>query len=294
MDLRQLRYFLAVVDEGGVHRAAEVLFVAQPSISQALRGLESGLGTSLFHRTGRRLVLTPAGEVLIPAAREALHQIDLARSAVEAVDGLRSGRLVFSSMPSQSVDPLAPMIGRFLAQYPLVHITVRSAPTVDAVVHALRVGEAELGMIARPVAVPTPRELTVHPLQTHQYICVANDAEALPAGTGPVLPEGLSGVRLIVGQNGTGMRRAAEVVLASAPGSMAVVEIEHREALLPLVLAGVGVAIVAESWGSLARTAGLMVRELDTAEALAVELVHRTGAIAPAARAFLAMAGLDD
>ncbi|GAA1365009.1 LysR substrate-binding domain-containing protein [Arthrobacter rhombi] len=292
MDLRQLRYFLAIVDEGGVHRAAETLFVAQPSISQALRGLETDLGTSLFHRTGRRLVLTPAGEVLIPAAREVIHGIDLARSMVDAVDGLRSGRLVFSSMPSQSVDPLAPLVGRFLAKYPGVHVTVRSAGTVDDVAAALRAGSAEMGMIARPVAVPGPAEFTVHPLQTHRYICVARDADALPGGAGPVSPADLVDSRLIVGQSGTGMRRAADVVLASAPGSSAVVEIEHREALLPLVLAGVGVAVVAESWRGLAETAGLIVRELDTAEALAVELIHRPGPISPAAHALLDVAGL--
>lgn len=291
MDLRQLRYFLAVVDEGGVHRAAEALFVAQPSISQALRGLEADLGTSLFHRAGRRLVLTPAGEALIPAAREVLHGVELARSLVDAVDGLRSGRLVLSCMPSQAVSPLAQLVGRFLERYPGVHVTVRSAGTVDEVESALRVGDAELGLIARPTSVPAPGEFTVHPLQTHRYICVAADAAGLPPGTGPVRPADLSGARLIVGQTGTGMRRAAEVVLAAAPGSTAVVEIEHREALLPLVLAGVGVAVVAESWRGLAEAAGLTVRDLDTAEALAIDLVHRPGPVSPAARAFLAVAG---
>ena len=65
MDTRQLRYFLAVVDAGSVHRAAEQLYVAQPSVSQALRALERDLGSLLFHRTGRRLILTAAGRALI-------------------------------------------------------------------------------------------------------------------------------------------------------------------------------------------------------------------------------------
>ncbi|MFW6186454.1 MAG: LysR family transcriptional regulator [Actinomycetota bacterium] len=290
VDLRQLRYFLAVVDEGGVHRAAEALFVAQPSISQAIRGLEKDLGTSLFHRVGRRLVLTPAGEALIPAAREVLHGVELARSVVDAVDGLRSGRVVISCMPSQAVSPLAPLVGRFQQRYPGVHVTVRAAATTDDVVAALRVGEAELGLIARPTTVPVDPELTVHPVQTQHYVCVARGVDGLPAGSGPVRPDQLTGARLIVGQVGTGMRRAAELVLAKADGSAAVVEIEHREALLPLVLAGVGVAVVAESWRGLAEAAGLVVRDLEIPEALAVDLVHRPGSVSPAAQAFLTSA----
>ena len=62
MDLRRLRLFLAVVDGGGMTRAAEAEHVSQPSVSQAIRELETELGTPLFHRVGRRVVLTAAGE----------------------------------------------------------------------------------------------------------------------------------------------------------------------------------------------------------------------------------------
>ncbi|WP_370943249.1 LysR family transcriptional regulator [Amycolatopsis sp. cg5] len=61
MDLRQVEYFVAVVDHGGVTKAAEALFLAQPSLSQAVRQLERELGAELFDRTGRHLVLTAAG-----------------------------------------------------------------------------------------------------------------------------------------------------------------------------------------------------------------------------------------
>jgi DNA-binding transcriptional LysR family regulator len=84
MDIRHLEYFLAIVDHGGFNRAASALYVSQPSLSQAVRTLERDLGTDLFHRIGRRAVLTEAGKALIDPAREAVRSLRTARSSVEA------------------------------------------------------------------------------------------------------------------------------------------------------------------------------------------------------------------
>jgi DNA-binding transcriptional LysR family regulator len=145
VDTRRLRYFLAVVDAGSLHRAAEQLYVAQPSVSQALRTLERDLGSLLFHRTGRRLVLTAAGRALIAPAREVMRELDLARATVEAVEGLLGGDLVVAAMPSQSVSPLTGMIAAFASRHPLVQITVRGASTPTDVQGMLATGDAELG-----------------------------------------------------------------------------------------------------------------------------------------------------
>lgn len=286
MDVRQLQYFLAIVDHGSVHRAAQELFVAQPSVSQALRALERDLGTDLFHRTGRKLVLTPAGERLIDPAREVLRGVELARATVEAVHGLRAGRLVIASMPSQAVSPLAPMISRFRAEYPLVEVAVRAAATPPEVIAAVRAGSVELGILGTPGLGRDLDGLTVHQLETQAFVLVAATEADLPAGE-PVATDALSGQRLIVGQPGTGMRRVADDILRRSRGSRIAVEIEHREAVLPLVLARVGVAVLSESWRELARSAGAVVRDLAGDEVLRVCLVHRDGRLSPAAAAFL-------
>lgn len=286
MDVRQLQYFLAIVDHGSVHGAARELFVAQPSVSQALRALERDLGTELFHRTGRSLVLTPAGERLIDPAREVLRGVELARATVEAVHGLRAGRLVISSMPSQAVSPLAPMISRFRAEYPLVEVSVRAAATPPEVIAAVRAGTAELGMLGTPNLGPELAGLAVHRLETQAFVLVAATEADLPTGE-PVSPDALAGQRLIVGQHGTGMRRVADGILRRSHGSRIAVEIEHREAVLPLVLARVGVAVLSESWRELARSAGAVVRDLAGDDVLRVCLVHRDGRLSPAAAAFL-------
>ncbi|OXM52871.1 LysR family transcriptional regulator [Amycolatopsis alba] len=292
MDARQLRYFLAVVDAGSVHKAAELLFVAQPSVSQSLRALERDLGSLLFHRTGRRLVLTAAGHALVAPAREVLRGLDLARATVESVDGLLGGELVIASMPSQSVSPLTDLIAAFAAANPLVRISVRAASTPADVGRTLTTGDAELGIVAAsPTAPPLPGLDALH-LETQRFAVLGRDEAALPAAD-PVRPADLAGAALIVGQQGTGMRAVADAVLGQAPGSRFAVEVEHREAVLPLVLAGVGIAVVSDSWRALAKAAGAAVRALDCPDSLVVSLVSRPGRLSPAAAAFRGLAEQD-
>ena len=97
MDTRKLKYFLAVVDHDGFSRAAEHLLIAQPSLSQTIAALEKELGVPLFHRIGRRAVLTEAGKELIGPARLVMRNLDAAQSACSrcagcAADGWTSSR----------------------------------------------------------------------------------------------------------------------------------------------------------------------------------------------------------
>ena len=189
MDVRQLRYFLAVVDHGSVNKAAAALHVAQPSLSQAIRALERDLGLDLFRRVGV-LANTPirtrdlggpastpdAGEALIAPARQVVRGLATARASVNEVAGLRVGRVEIAAMPSQSVEPLARMIKTVTEQHPGLSISVRAAFTADDVVllaiHVVHL-QAELGGQAsaaaglvrrRRVAVtPTRPAAAIHP-----------------------------------------------------------------------------------------------------------------------------------
>jgi DNA-binding transcriptional LysR family regulator len=286
MDVRQLRYFLAIVDHGSVHRAAQELFVAQSSVSQALRALERDLGADLFHRTGRGLVLTPAGERLIGPARDVLRGVELARATVEAADGQSPGRLVITSTPAPSISPLAAMVSRFRVAHPAVEVAVRAAATPVEVVASVRAGNAELGLLGTPSVGPELAGLTVHPLATQAFVLVAAADADLPPGE-PVPMDALAGRRLVVGRPGTGARRVADGILRRSPGARIAVEVEHREAVLPLVLAHAGVGVLSGSWRELARAAGAVVRELAADDVVRVCLVHRDGRLSPAAAAFL-------
>lgn len=295
LDIRQLRCFLAVVDHGSVHRAAEHLFVAQPSVTQTIRRLEAQLGTSLFLRQGRGLVLSPSGAALVAPAREVVRSLDVARETVAAVDGLRGGQLRIASMPSQVVSPLTELIAAYADAYPHVQVAVVAAARPDDVRDTVRRGVAEVGIVAAAGTHEVFADLDHVPIETQSFVLVARDDVDLPPGDRPLAVDQLSGLRLIAGQQGTGMRRVADAIVAATDCRIAI-EIEHREGLLPLVLSGVGVAVVADSWRPLADAVGLHVRRLAVEDTLDVGLVWQRHRLSPAAAAFVAVikgAGFD-
>jgi DNA-binding transcriptional LysR family regulator len=93
MELHQLRYFVTVVREGTFTRAAERLYITQPSLSEQIRKLENERGCPLFERLGRTLALTNAGEALRPHAERVLLEVEQARLQVQEVKGLKWGRI---------------------------------------------------------------------------------------------------------------------------------------------------------------------------------------------------------
>ncbi|WP_030672133.1 LysR family transcriptional regulator [Streptomyces rimosus] len=288
MDIRQLEYFLAIVDQGGFHRAASALYVSQPSLSQAVRALERDLGGDLFHRVGRRAVLTEAGRALIEPARAAVRGLATARASVAAVHELRTGRVDVATMPSQAVEPLTSMIRAFSGRYPGVRVVIKAAFTSGDVVEMVRTGAAELGLLATSGPLPD-QEVTSYPAGEQRFVLVVAPDGPF-AGRRAVGCEELAGQRLIVGQRGTGMRAYVDGLRERGVAFTVAAETEHRVALLPLVLAGVGSAVVTESWRAMAEHAGARVLDIEPTTTLNVGLVSRRTGLSPAARAFVTTA----
>lgn len=285
MDFRQLTYFLAIVDHGGFTRAAAALYMSQPSLSQAIRVLEREAGSSLFHRIGRKAVLTEAGAALVPLAREALHALELARAGVGAVRELRGGRLEIAAMASPAIEPLGTMVRRFTERHPAVTLGLRVALTREDVVDMVRAGACELGLLTTSSPLRDPY-VVQHHVGDQRLVLVAPKTGPFPAGRA-VRREQLAGQRLIVGQRGTGIRTFVDDLKAQGVDIRIAVETEHRTAFLPLVLGGVGLAVVTESWADLSERAGALVLDLEPACVQHDVLVSRTAQPTPAARAFL-------
>ncbi|MEU8617307.1 LysR substrate-binding domain-containing protein [Streptomyces sp. NPDC048623] len=287
MDHRQLEYFLAIVDHGGFHRAASALYVSQPTLSQAVRALERELGTALFHRIGRRVILTDAGTELIAPARAAVLSLEIAKGSVGAVRELRGGRLQVAAMASATVEPLGTMVRGFAERYPAVTLGLKVSLTAQEVVDAVRTGACELGLLITAGQV-RGKDIIAREIGDQRLVLVTSADGPFPAGQ-VVCPRQLAGHRLITGQRGTAIRAYVDDLAAHGIDVTIAVETEHRMAFLPLVLKGVGLAVVTRSWADLARRAGAMVLDIEPAVALRNVLVSRKGELTSAARAFLDM-----
>lgn len=285
--MRQMEYFLAVVDCGGVTRAAAQLRVAQPSLSQAVRKLEKDLGVELFHRVGRGLVLSPAGEALVGPARSILREVESAENAVRDVGAMRGGRIDIASLSDLSSDPLSVWVAKFRRQYPDVRFHIEERDETADIVSLVRSGACELGILALPL--PT-EDLVGEELIDQQLVLVC------PPGTDarwpdPVPIEALTRVPFVMGEKGTATRDFIDrsLRLHGVEPDVAV-EVRQRGAVLPIVLAGGGVSIVALRSGLDAMLRGGVVRELSPRLTRRMGVVRRPGRMTQASTEFLACA----
>ena len=283
MDERRLRYFLAVVDEGGVTAAARRLLIAQPSLSQALRAFEGELGVELFHRTGRGLRLTSAGRALVGPAREILRATAAARDAVQAVTQVVAGNLEIAALATLAIDPLAEFVGRFRRAHDAITVRVAEPDGAAGVRELVEDGDCELGLAHLPLAV---RALRVIPLGTQELMVVMPPGAELPERR--VTPSALAALPLVVSPPGTSTRMLLEQALAAVqrPPRIAV-ETAAREAIVPLVLAGAGAALLPAPLAADAQRRGAVVRAVKPSITRPIGLIHRDRALSPAAAAFL-------
>jgi len=282
MDLRQLSYFLAVVDEGTFTAAAATVAVAQPSLSQAVRSLEAELGTPLFHRLGRAVRLTAAGDALVEPARQALRDADVAREAVRAVAGLEAGRLELAALPTLAAEPAAEFVGEFRRAHPAVAVSLVSPEEPDQLEELVRTGVCEVGFTElRAEAAGLVRRqlfrqdvLAVFPPGSVAHTSVGlRTLAATPLVTTPV---------------GTSSRRVLDDAFAAAGLTPRVaVEANARDAILPLVLAGAGASLLPRPLTVGAAALGAVVSAVRPALHRDVGVVHRPGVLSPAARAFM-------
>jgi DNA-binding transcriptional LysR family regulator len=290
MDVRQLSYVLAVADEGTFTRAAEVLRISQPSLSQGIRSLEAELGVELFERRARPVRLTAAGEALLEPARRAVRDLDTARAAVDAVTGLEGGHLDLVSLPTLSIDPVADLVGRFRLAHPGVEVRLREPDDAESVATLVRSGASELGACDLPLSDPTG--LVAHRLADQGYRVVLPPRQRLVADTAvPMRLEVLAELPQVTTPPGTSTRGALDQVLATIGRTPVVaVETELRESVVPLVLAGAGAALVPDGLADSARRRGATLVQLDHPIVRQVGLIHLDGGLSPAAAAFLTLA----
>lgn len=286
MDLQQMRYALAVVDTGTFTAAARACLVAQPSLSQSVRNLERELGVELFHRIGRRVVVTAAGRAFADAARLALLAADAVSLEVSAVSGVLSGSLELVSLPTLALDPITPLVGAFRTAHPRVLVRLAHPDGTDDLVHSVRTGASEVGITATAGAVPG-RGLVSHRLGRQEVVAVLPPGSPRPKS---ITAAEFARLPLVTNPVGTNTRSLLESLLQDvAMAPQIAVETDQREAVVPLVLAGAGAALLPRAMAEAAVLQHAVVLPFTPRLWRDLVLVHRDATLSPAARAFVAM-----
>ncbi len=156
MEIHQLRYFIAVADEGSFSRAAGKVRVAQPSLSQQIRKLEAEVGQPLFDRLPRSVVLTEAGRCFIDYARQILTSISEARRCVDELKGEITGRLAVGAIPTIAPYVLPELVGKFQKHYSEVTLEIVEDVT-DGITKRVEAGELDVALVSTCKQSPTLR-----------------------------------------------------------------------------------------------------------------------------------------
>lgn len=287
MERRQLEYFLAVVEQGSFTSAAQRLHVAQPSLSHGVRLLERELGTQLFHRLGRGATLTPAGEALLPSARQVLRDLATASAAVASVAGLTGGQVDIVAPTALAVDPLAHMVSAFRAAYPAVNIRIVDSEQTHEIPEMVRTGSCELGLADFSVPVRGLQQLELTP---QELVAVLPPGSPVPDG-GVFRLTDLARFDLVATPRGTTTRGILDGVATRGTHLRVAVETPHRAAIIPMVLAGAGAALLPRSMADDAARRGAVTVTLTPRLTRRARLVWRPGPLSPGADAFVRLAG---
>ena len=151
MELRHLRYFLAVAESLNFSRAAEILHIAQPPLSQQIQQLEAELGFQLFHRTKRRVQLTAAGELFQRETQQLFQQLEQAIEKGQQASRGEVGQLAIGFVSSAAYNVLPPILQRIRQTVPGVILELQEL-TTNQQLQLLHQGKIDVGFVRPPVA----------------------------------------------------------------------------------------------------------------------------------------------
>ncbi|MEV4538984.1 LysR substrate-binding domain-containing protein [Asanoa sp. NPDC049518] len=286
MELRQLAYFLAVVDEGGFTRGAQSLRVAQPAVSQQIRRLERELGEPVFHRGTRAVSLTAAGEALLPHARAALATVEHAKAAVGALSELLTGTLTIGFVQAQPDERIAALLGDFHRQHPRVRIAAL-ADDPGALFAAVATSQVDIAFVG--LAETPPPGVTVELVASEPLVVLAAADHPLAERTDVAVAD-LREHALASLVQGSGLRAVLERECAAAGFTPRIVaETTDLTMLADLVAAGVGAAVLPAGVAAARDTAVTIALSPPVERRIAMAWSTSTH-LSPAGRAFLALA----
>ena len=295
VELRHLRYFVAVAEEGHITRAAQKLGLQQPPLSQQIHALESELDVQLFRRLPRGVELTEAGRAFLEDARTVLGQVEHAVAATRRTARGEQGRIAIGFTSSASFHPFVPRVIRsYRETYPLVALALEEGGTAE-LVEALRREHLDAAFIRSPVG--DSSFLAVTPLLTEEMVAALPTGHRLVGrtGTAALALSALAAETFILYRRRLGPGLYDSIIAAChAAGFSPRVgqEAPRMFSTLSLVAAGLGVTLVPESMSRL-EVAGVVYRPVTRAIRLTapLNLASRRGDGAAAVGRFIGLVG---
>jgi DNA-binding transcriptional LysR family regulator len=249
IQLLQVEGFLEVARRGSVSRAAEALFITQPTLTARLHGLERELGAKLFLRTPRGMRLTEAGRAWVPFAERAMRALVDGRDALEQALTASAGHLMIASAPAVSTYVLPGLLEKFVAAHPRVEVSVRTGHSEDIVALVLR-DEVQVGL-GRVIHHP---DLELRPFHKEELVLVCAPEHAFTKRRAVTMADVTSEKLIMFDRTSSYYEITQAAFLSSGVRLRRFMELDSIEAAKKMVERGLGVAL-------LPRTAVL--REID-------------------------------
>lgn len=241
MDVRQLKYFIAVVNKGSFTKAADLLGIAQPSLGMQIRNLEGELRSQLLIRTSRGVELTESGRILFEGARKMIAGMaDLKKSITDAA-GDPQGAVTLGITPSLADHLLIPLIECCRQRFPGINLTITEDMSYT-LVELIKIGQLDLGLVFSDKPV---RGLSIHPLAT-EGICLLTCADGAKSDSTPLEFRALENIPMILPRRPNRLRILAEESALRCNIELNIAfEMQSLSTILRLVEHGYGATLIA-------------------------------------------------
>ncbi|MED4917752.1 LysR family transcriptional regulator [Geobacillus thermodenitrificans] len=255
IDVKQLKYFVTIAEEGQITKAAQKLHIAQPPLSQQLKQLEEKLGVPLFDRKAKKMELTAPGKLFYEKAKQLLHQLDDAIAEVKEIETGATGTLAVGCVKS-CFSYLAQTIRQFHEQFPNVTFHLREGDTFS-ICQLLQERHIDIGIVRLPI---DSSHYDIIPLPSDRYVAVLPEHWALSRSSLSMRDFAEWPLLLLHRVHGAGQyERVVEECRRHGFEPNVLCECPDATILLSLVAQGMGATIVPQSTVSLFRLLGIRV-----------------------------------
>jgi LysR family transcriptional regulator, regulator for metE and metH len=240
LEVRHLKLLVTVAEEGSVTEAGKRLHLTQSALSHQLRDAEERLGTALFMRLGRKMVLTAAGERLIACARRVLEELSSAEVQVERLNGGAVGEIRLSTECYTCYHWLPPVLKKFHGKFSKVEVNIVASATSDPAA-ALLEGKLDVAIISSP---PRNKSLRTTPMFEDELMLVMSPKHRLAAAS-QIRPKDLETETILIYPPREESTLINKLLKPAGVEAQRVIEVPLTEAIVELAAAGTGIGFLA-------------------------------------------------